>query len=41
MILFGFEGVSLLYGIKLSMAVKNVPDKVNESKYITSGKTFP
>jgi hypothetical protein len=36
--LFVVEAVVLLYGVKLCWATKDVPDAVNESKYVAFGK---
>lgn len=35
--LFAIEGLVMVYGIKLCYAVKDLPDAVNESKFIAMG----
>ena len=37
-IMFVLEGLSMLFGIRLCWLVRDVPDVVNESKNIASGK---
>ena len=39
-IMFVLEGLSMLFGIRLCWLVRDVPDVVNESKNIASGKLY-